>query len=1097
MKTARKTLASILIASFMLMLLPLPARAEGAVCRIGADDFYTFQAALDALDAMGGGEATVTLLEDIEYSTTTSIAVTGKTVHFDLNGHKLGVTNREGHALTVGAGGVVDITADGDKGGTFSVASLYSFGWGVYAHDGGQATVTNATSSGENGAAAVADGGGSRVVVQNSAEGATGAYAFNFGVVNVNGNVTSSSVGARAEAGGAVTVYGNVSVDGAWATGVSAAGLGSQAEVKRDVTVGGSNTTGVSVREAGTATVRGSVTVTGLNATGVNAVNSNSTAYIGGVISVPEYAFYILLNSDALNARDGVPDGSYLRYSDEVSSVFVTAPTGPLCEIGSTGYDTLAAALKVAVDDADDGAVTTIKLLRDADYDACIQVSGKTVIFDLNGCSLSLMNEAGNGLEVGEGGVVDITDTSAEKDGAFNVVGAGYGVYAHDGGRARVTMAIGMTTGVYAADGGSVHVKGNVYGSVMTGPGAAGVIAAGGGTVTVDGIILAVDEGAVYIKLDEAAKTEGDGVPGTGADEGYLVYSDANGNTVRVATKAVCMIGMTMYESLDAALGDAADGEETTVRLLRSINHNTGIAVEGKTVVFDLNGCALNVTNTEGHALTVGPGGTVDFTDTSAEGDGEFNVAGIGFGFHGAYAHDGGQARVTRAAASEPAGTAACAQGTDGEGNPSRIRVTGEANHPAGLGASAAGGGEVVVDGDALCSGVYANGSGSSVEIKGNVAGSDVGVYSISGGSVTVRGDVAVSGEYGAGVAVADGGTALVEGDVTISGGAGVAGVLSADGGTATINGVLAVPAGCSYIMLVRYDPDVESYLVPGDGIPGTGERAGYLVYADEINFVYVRARVSAALNPTAASFDKNPAKQADVRAAITWNNAKAVKDVKAGGVSIGAANYSVSGNTLTVSKAYLAAKAAGSLVLTVEFNKYDPAELTVAISDTTPPLSAYTHRTLRDAATGVSVSGGGIHESAQLSVTPLDANALPGALREAAAGGMLIAGFEVSLIGGDFQGELTISFPVNALFNGRRVVVLHYVNGRTETHSVLVANGRATVTVYSLSPFAILPEIGAPEPPGTGGSAGRGGFALIGLAALLAGYAAQKRRKA
>lgn len=95
---------------------------------------------------------------------------------------------------------------------------------------------------------------------------------------------------------------------------------------------------------------------------------------------------------------------------------------------------------------------------------------------------------------------------------------------------------------------------------------------------------------------------------------------------------------------------------------------------------------------------------------------------------------------------------------------------------------------------------------------------------------------------------------------------------------------------------------------------------------------------VNATIDPVTGSFDKKTANQADVRATIAWGSAGGVSDVKAGGTSIGAGNYDVSGNTLTIKKEYLMAQSTGSLVLTVEFNAGAAAALTITITDTTPP---------------------------------------------------------------------------------------------------------------------------------------------------------------
>lgn len=80
-------------------------------------------------------------------------------------------------------------------------------------------------------------------------------------------------------------------------------------------------------------------------------------------------------------------------------------------------------------------------------------------------------------------------------------------------------------------------------------------------------------------------------------------------------------------------------------------------------------------------------------------------------------------------------------------------------------------------------------------------------------------------------------------------------------------------------------------------------------------------------------SFDKKPASQADVQATITWGSATKITDVKAGGLSIGADNYSVIGNTIIIKKAYLANQNMGNLELTVVFDKGDSIKLNVDIS--------------------------------------------------------------------------------------------------------------------------------------------------------------------
>ncbi len=96
------------------------------------------------------------------------------------------------------------------------------------------------------------------------------------------------------------------------------------------------------------------------------------------------------------------------------------------------------------------------------------------------------------------------------------------------------------------------------------------------------------------------------------------------------------------------------------------------------------------------------------------------------------------------------------------------------------------------------------------------------------------------------------------------------------------------------------------------------------------------------------------------------------------------------------------------------------------------------------------------------------------------------------------FIGTLTITFPVGSAYEGQTVTVLHCNLGALETFTATVKNGKASITVTGLSPFAAFAPAGAAAvPPQTGdGGASWVGWLMFGVAAAGFIAAAARRRK-
>ena len=131
----------------------------------------------------------------------------------------------------------------------------------------------------------------------------------------------------------------------------------------------------------------------------------------------------------------------------------------------------------------------------------------------------------------------------------------------------------------------------------------------------------------------------------------------------------------------------------------------------------------------------------------------------------------------------------------------------------------------------------------------------------------------------------------------------------------------------------------------------------------------------------------------------------------------------------------------------------------------------SYSERTLRDPSTGVTVRGS-FTEDAVLNVKPGtlhtgDDDPACDAIRAYGKdnGGPLLL-YDISLSAGEAQGEMDVTIPVGAGYNGRTATVMHCHRRELERIKVPVENGAVTGTFGGLSPFAVFVP---------GGSDGRG----------------------
>ncbi|NLB78335.1 MAG: hypothetical protein GX796_05675, partial [Clostridiaceae bacterium] len=214
----KSLILSLFILFIITLLLPV-STAETVVCQIvDGSAFTTLQEALDEIET---GE-TIKLLNHIEHQDT--IEVSGENINFDLNGYTLNVTVTTGDAIVVGSGGIISL--DDSAGGELNASGGIR---GVYAHDGGEVTVTNAIRlvngdyyGGEN-CAVYAENHG-KITVKKDTTGYSsssfGAYAYNRGSITVGGSCIGVYVGARANAYSSVLVEGNAigAHRGSWAT---------------------------------------------------------------------------------------------------------------------------------------------------------------------------------------------------------------------------------------------------------------------------------------------------------------------------------------------------------------------------------------------------------------------------------------------------------------------------------------------------------------------------------------------------------------------------------------------------------------------------------------------------------------------------------------------------------------------------------------------------------------------------------------------------------------------------------------------------------------------------------------------------------------
>ncbi len=481
----------------------------------------------NALGSFRDGD-TIKLMANINYNQ--GIAIDGKSFCLNLGNHTLDVVNNTGIGINI-KDAILTVSGDGELNATGTK--------GVQAQNSIISVYSATGTAGAGVEAFCAFDKSCEVTVTAHAQGTTaGVYAMNDNCKITAGSAKATAINGKAvhsEVGGTVEISGNADAPNGYAVYC----------VNGSATIGGSVTgknTAVYLYEKGSIVISGNVNADNGSGTAVeidgNGTPSNGTVTIDGTVLASD-TLYVRFVNGYRSKNEGVLDGAYLKYMDsedgEKAGIVRIKKKNAVCTIGAQEFTSLTEALAAA------RSGETIKLLQNITYTDSIEVSGKTINFDLGDYNLFLdiSSESPNkpALTVEDSGKVNLIGTGT---GQFNVKGSSTAMSAISilgaNSAATVNNVEGGRIGVYmygsgpALDGGSITVNGNIKAN-------SGVtVNAKNGQVLVNGNITASSTGvSTWANQDTQVTVNGnitviDHTPGS-EPVGIRAYS---GNTVEV-----------------------------------------------------------------------------------------------------------------------------------------------------------------------------------------------------------------------------------------------------------------------------------------------------------------------------------------------------------------------------------------------------------------------------------------------------------------------------------------------------------------------------------------------------------------------------------
>ena len=546
---------------------------------------------------------------------------------------------------------------------------------------------------------------------------------------------TGSSTALTVENGGEVLLAGSgaLNVEGDF----TAVSIYNGAATVTNARVSGYNSYGVHAIY-GTVTVNGDVTAEGYSSYGVCADGTSVITVEGNVTAEGDYSYGVYAdNTSTVTVKSDVTaegDGSYGVYADNTSTVTVKSNVtaeGYNYSNGVGAYDMSTVTVEGYVTAEGDNSCGV------DNYDSTVTVK-KGIAASSQYILIYGISDNGN-YSIGEG-------TLNEADGYFEYTKA------FTSSLVRV-KAWTLNVEAQPGTGGTAGIVGDSDASGKYESGAPVALTA------------APSDGYSFISWTASGGSFDD----KHSPSATFVMPASN---LTVSAEFVQIIDVDTASGLSTLLSGPGSGN--FIRLTDDITLRDPVVIDGKDVVFDLNGHTLDIEATGGDtALTVGNGGSVRLT-----GPGALNV----LSEYIAVSVSGGDATVTN------------------------VRVVGDGS----LAVFAENGGTVMVEGSVTAEGNMASGSPAC------------GIFS-DDGTVVVKGDVTTTGNSSVGVYLPEAGDVTVEGNVTADG-TGSAGVYLEGEGTVTVNKAVT---GDTYIY-VFIAPGAPEAMNIGEGIL---EWTGYFRY--------------------------------------------------------------------------------------------------------------------------------------------------------------------------------------------------------------------------------------------------------------------------